>query len=138
LFRTEVEGTIMNVCSGCTEFGKVLGPVRTAVKQAKKQAPEPVARSEMVQVISEDYAKRISAARQRKGKTQKEFATLIKEKESVIQKLEQGQFEPSLRLARKLENHLRIKLVEQHEEKPQKFRSEKTQLTIGDMIELKD
>jgi len=91
-----------------------------------------------VQVIADDVARRVSRARQKLGMKQEHLAKKIAEKESLVQKIESGQFTPSIRLARKLENHLRIKLVEQHAEKrEQKFKSDKVALTIGDMLQLK-
>jgi len=136
LVRADIEGVVLNVCGKCAKFGKVVGKVMDMPKQKiYKKAEKPVDK-ELVQVLSEDYAGRVSAARQRMGWTQKEFARIIKEKESLVQKIESNQFEPSINLARKLENHLRIKIVEQHEESHQKkFKAEKTKLTIGDMIE---
>jgi len=135
LFKTDIEGVDLNVCRNCGKFGKVRGPAKVILPKVKKVQTRQV--SELMQVITDDYAKRISLARQKMGLKQKEFARIIKEKESVVQKIEQGQFEPSMRLARKLENHLRIKLVVQHEEKhEQKSKTGKTALTIGDMIEI--
>jgi len=135
LFKTDIEGVDLNVCRNCGKFGKVKGPAHVIVPKTKKVEPRKI--SELIQVIADDYATRISQARQRMGLKQKEFARNIKEKESLVQKIEQGQFEPSMKLARKLENHLRIKLVEQHEEKhEQTTATGKTALTIGDMIEI--
>ena len=74
------------------------------------------------------------------GLKQKELAKMLAEKESVIHKLESGNIEPSLNLARKLERQLRIKIIEQHElgkEDNHKYKSKRTVLTIGDLISVK-
>lgn len=138
LFRADVEGTELNVCSKCAKFGKVISRVRDPPKRVKKQRVETTKTSEKVQIIALDYSKRVRDARTRMGLTQLELSRKLAEKESLVQKIESGQFEPSIRLARKLENHLRIKIVEQHEEKHEKkFKASSGPLTIGDMIQLK-
>jgi len=138
LFKTDVEGVILNVCKNCGKFGKVISAVADKIKVRKKQKSQPVVETELVQVIADDVARRVSRARQKLGMKQEHLAKKIAEKESLVQKIESGQFTPSIRLARKLENHLRIKLVEQHAEKrEQKFKSDKVALTIGDMLQLK-
>ncbi len=144
LFLTDIEGTKLNVCKNCAKFGKVIAEVRAQEEAPKKdmreeKAGRPARRaSELVQVVSEDFSERIKNAREKLGLKQEELAKKMAERASLIQKMEQGQFTPSISLARKLENHLRIKLIEQHEEKHDgKFRSGGASLTIGDMLELK-
>ena len=136
LLHVDIEGVKLNVCQKCGKFGKVIAEVRSKAPAMKISKPE--SQGQLVQVLIEDYAARIGQARQNLGFKQKELAKLMRERESLIQKVESGQFEPSVRLARKFENHLRIKLVEQHQEKHEKnIKTEKATLTIGDMIQLK-
>ena len=72
------------------------------------------------------------------GLSQKDFASRINEKESMIHKIETGAFEPPLDLAKKLEKILGIKLVEEHLEKHEKFkRSKEGGFTLGDFIKVK-
>jgi putative transcription factor len=143
LFRTDIEGTELSVCKKCAKFGKVKSVVRPPVKVKVKKAADIKAaepeRAEFIQVIVEDYAVRIKDAREKIGLKQEELAKAIAEKESLIHKLESGLFEPSITLARKLENKLRIKLVEQHEEKHEKaFKGKGSTLTIGDVLTMKE
>ncbi len=144
LFRTDIEGTELNICKSCAKFGKVISEVRVQedvpdkLMTGQEKAPVQRQTSELVQVVAEDFPEIIKNARERLGLKQEELAKKMAERTSLIQKMEQGQFMPSISLARKLENHLRIKLVEQHEEKhDRKFRAEGANLTIGDMLELK-
>jgi uncharacterized protein (TIGR00270 family) len=68
---------------------------------------------------------------------QEEFAMKINEKDSIIHKIEIGHFKPSLKLARKIEKFLGIKLIEIVTEKDNKLKSsDKTEggFTIGDFI----
>jgi len=62
----------------------------------------------------------------------------MNEKESLIQKIESGHYEPSILLAKKIGRFLKIKLLEEHEEKHEKQSKSKTDsLTIGDFIKVK-
>lgn len=133
MFRAEVEGAILNLCGKCSKFGKVLGQVRIApVERTRK--PEP----EIAQIITDDYPAKIRAARERLGLTQKEFASRLNEKESLIHQLESGSMEPSILLARKLERFLRVRLVEEYQEShsAQKGAGEQG-FTLGDFIRKK-
>jgi len=70
---------------------------------------------------------------------QEEFAKKLNEKESLIQKIESGHFEPSIGLAKKIGRFLKIKLVEEYEEVHEKqVRSKTGSFTIGDIIKIKD
>lgn len=132
-----VEGTRLKVCATCGRFGKILqrapSPAETRQKIVRA-APEPVER------VVDDYAQRIKAAREKRGLTQEDFAKLIMVKESLLHKLETGQYEPPLDLARKLERILRIQLVEKREEgvtAPVAKEKRPEGLTIGDILNLK-
>ena len=37
LFKTDVEGSIMNLCKECSQFGKVISVVREEKKEVKKR-----------------------------------------------------------------------------------------------------
>jgi putative transcription factor len=137
LFRAMIEGTQMDVCRDCSKFGKVIAEVKEEPKKEKPKKEEVPAR-ELIQVIVEDYAEKIKKGREKLGLKQEEFARKLNEKESLIQKIETGSFEPSISLARKLEKILKIRLVEQHEEVRQKGTATKDEtFTIGDFIKVK-
>lgn len=139
LYRAAIEGTEMNVCADCARFGRVLGELKKPAEFKKKQAPAaaPVL-PEQVQVIVEGYSQVIKSARELAGLTQKDFAQRINEKESLVHKLETGEFEPNLALARKLERALRVRLVEQKELERLGISQEKSEtFTIGDFIKVK-
>jgi putative transcription factor len=140
LFKTDVEGGILNVCKKCSRYGKVISVVQE--KKAQRHAESPVLsqaqQRELVLVIAEDYADKIKDARQKLGLKQEELARMLAEKESLIHKMENGQFEPSIAMARKLERYLKIKLIEQHEESHAKqVHTSAGKLTIGDILQVK-
>ncbi len=141
LYVADIEGTRLNVCRKCANFGKIITPIRTApaIKKHKKiikkeEEPEP----EIIRMVARDFSRKIRNAREKLGLKQKEFAKNIKEKESVVHKMETGELAPSLKLAEKLEKILGIKLIEEYEEKHEKKAATKAEnLTIGDMIKIK-
>jgi uncharacterized protein (TIGR00270 family) len=59
-----------------------------------------------------DYGVTIRKARQKKRLNIEDFSRMIKEKESVVKKLEQEDLNPDRKLIRKLENALNITLLE--------------------------
>ncbi|MFH1064271.1 MAG: multiprotein-bridging factor 1 family protein, partial [Candidatus Woesearchaeota archaeon] len=74
-------------------------------------------RREVLQLVVDDYADKIRTVREKLGLTQEEFSKRLNERASAMQKIESGQFKPSIETARKLERLLRIQLVEQYDEK---------------------
>lgn len=138
-FKANVEGAILTVCQNCSKYGKVLEkvkPVQIIKKRAvKRQMRRP---EETVFIIGPGFSKKISKKRQQKGLTQKEFAHKINERESLISKIESGAFEPSIKLSRKIEKFLDIRLIEEHTEQaklPTKTKS--SVITIGDSIKFR-
>jgi putative transcription factor len=138
LFSAIVEGSELNVCINCGKFGKMFRkPVARAVASVmKKESAEKA--SEPVETVVTDFAVLIRSAREKAGLTQKDFARSLNEKESMVQKLENGAFVPPLALARKLEKLLKIKLVEFEQEGD--VANEKRgsgPFTIGDILNVK-
>lgn len=141
-----IEGGKMTVCSQCSRFGTTTWDPRKP--QAKplgrrpaRNAP-PRRRSDIDIVESvefvENYGTLIRKTRQRKGLNIEDFANKLREKESVIKKLEKEQSNPTMGLIRKVERELGIKILEQESvptgtvlTKPMGAR------TLGDMIKIK-
>lgn len=136
LYRVIVEGSLLNVCERCKEYGNV---VEIPEKVEKKKPIKIDDKEESYEIILEDYAQKIKKEREKKGLTQKKLAENLAEKESVIQKLESGQLRPSLVLARKIEQFLGVKLVDIYKEKGMKrgLDFKDPTLTIGDVIDIK-
>ena len=142
LFKAEIEGSKLNVCGTCAKFGKIIGPI----KQQVRERPRPIRRFEPVEeekkkiiwIVGSDFAEKIRKKREKLGLKQEDFAKKISEKESIVHKLETGEFTPSLKLARKLEVLLGIKLIESYEEEEKITAKEETEeFTIGDVIKIK-
>lgn len=143
LYKAIVEGSLLSVCDRCKKFGEVISIEKPKIEETKKEKKPEKPKfidEEKQQIVVDDYAKKIKEARERKALTQEKLAKAIAEKESVIHKLESKQMVPSMRLAKKLEQFLRIKLIEEFnpEKNPVKELNLKDgSLTIGDMIRLR-
>lgn len=136
LEKAIVEGVMMGVCHDCSKFGKVIS-VRKPLIEPKRVIP--IQTKEYTEDIVTDYADVIKKARERKGLKQEEVAKNVAEKESVIQKVENGSLKPSFVLARKLEQFFGIKLIEIEENKKQiNLNLKDNSLTIGDLLKIKD
>ena len=138
LYKVIVEGAELSLCKECSKFGKVIAPIQQdAPYSAKKSIKEP--QPENIQILVEDYAEKIKRKREQMVLSQKELAERLNEKESVLQKIESGHFEPPIETAKKIEKFLNIKIIEEHEEKYEdkmpKARAET--FTIGDFIKIK-
>ena len=135
MFKTMIEGSVLNVCENCSKYGKILEevkkePVKSKIIKRKMDEPN--------DFIVDGYFKIIKEAREKKNLTQKELAMKINEKESVIEKIEQGKMEPDILFAKKLGNFLNIKLIEKIEIKEGVNINFKDKgMTIGDLLKIK-
>ncbi len=132
-----VEGAKLTVCRDCAELGErvreeprgrltVKGapshqgsikapsparplppPKQVPVRKPKRQAPD-----ESLEIV-ENYAEVVKKARG--TMTTEEFAASLKEKATVIQKVETGKLQLTIKLARRIEKMYRVKLVNHRE-----------------------
>ena len=134
LLTVLIEGAELRVCKNCSSFGQV---VKKPIIKKKQVVKEKKSELEIIQVIRNDYPKIIREKREKLGLKQKEFAKFLAERESLIHKIEAGSYAPSLKMARKMERQLSIKLVERKQIEPQKLETKTEKFTIGDMINVK-
>ncbi len=137
LFKTEIEGTMLNVCETCAKFGtiieKVKKPVETELKPTTKTIEE-----EIIDVVVDDFAQKIKNRRERLKLKQEELAKKLNIKESLLHHIESGKFMPSIELAEKIEKFLKIRLIEQYmEQGGRRAPSKPEEVTIGDLIKIK-
>lgn len=121
-----IEDSILHVCAGCAAFGK---PVAAPPPIPKKSVPLEMPPAP---VLSPGSALVVRKARERRGLTREQLAGLLREKASVIERIERG-MRPDERLARKLEHVLAIKLFGP-EEAPSRLAPEnQPDVTLGDI-----
>lgn len=143
IYRAEIEDTLLNVCEKCARFGKILGVVEEPVteKKAKKKESAEYLREpekETIEIVMPDFGARIKKKREELGLEQEDFAKLFGLKESVVHKIETGEFKPNIEMARKFEHAFGITLVESYEESEKGAKAEEAKgLTLGDILKLK-
>ncbi|MFH1400930.1 MAG: multiprotein-bridging factor 1 family protein [Nanoarchaeota archaeon] len=119
LVKCRIESTIMEVCAACGRHGTVLSrPAPPRPQYPRAPAPHTKQEEAVIEEIVPNFAAIISSARQRLNLKQDDLGKLIAEKVSVIHAIETGRNPPGIPLARKLERHLHIKLVERKNEDP--------------------
>jgi putative transcription factor len=118
----------MMACEACASLGtpyrepKAVSLTTTvhAPKSMPVAAPRPVPRKpsdrraprEVQELdISDNYAQIIQKARRKHELSQEDLAMKVKERLSVIRKIELGKMIPNMRLAKELEHVLRVKLL---------------------------
>jgi len=136
LFKAIVEDAELNICHECSKFGRVIGVVKQDTKIDSRKLTE--SQTELMVIVVRDFGEKIRNKREDLGLKQEELAKKLNEKESLMQKIESGKFEPSIGLAKKIGSFLKIKLTEEYEEKHESRTKTKTNaFTIGDFIKEK-
>jgi len=156
-YRAIIEGAKMTVCKDCAELGSASWEVmpkpppvatlrlprrlrrefRAQPKvSATRQPSEPTEGLELV----EDYNLRVRQAREKLGLSHEDLGIKLSEKVSVLRKIEGKKMTPSHRLASKLENALRIKLLVPPSEPklPSAGLSQPREVTLGEIAHLKE
>ena len=138
LFLAVVEGTKIEICEACGKFGNVLKEIRPEPKVEigyikKSSTPE---LEEPEEELKPDYGRLIIQARQKLELERKEFSMKIKEKESIIRRVELQQMTPDDRLIKKIEDFLEIRLTKVYEKAKLDHRPMKGTLTLGDIVKL--
>ena len=126
--KVRVEGTVLLVCDSCAHFGVPVDPPKKQVQTVVIESPpkssthfipkQKVNHPKKKQSDSEDifvvpeYAQIVREARERLSWTQEDLASKLLEKKNVLSKIERGDLQPDIKLARKLEKLLDIKLLE--------------------------
>jgi len=71
------------------------------------------------------------------GWSQEDLARKLKEKLSVIQKIETGKVTPNTQLCRQLQHELKIKLLVPRTETPPPKTTTPAEVTLGDIVKIK-
>ena len=139
LVVADIEGTELNVCNKCAKHGKIIKKIEPVRKNSyvRKKREKPIEK-EIIERIVNNYGKLIKTAREKLDLKQDDFARKINEKTSLIHGLESEHHEPSIKVAKKIEKFLKIKLVEEEQIEETEISTTKSEaLTIGDLIKIK-
>jgi len=138
----------MTVCAECSKLGSGYWepkPQRRAKKSTKYPPIQPFAKRRQRMTVPEtlelvgDFGQRVRQAREGLELSHEDLGRKIREKVSVLRKIESGKMVPDLVLAERLEHALKIKLrVPPSEPKVQPVLSSKPPgKTLGDLIQFK-
>ncbi len=111
------------------------GTSHSPVQRTSHRGSRDVLRSD--KILIDDYGEVIKQARKAKGLSLEEFAQLINEKASLIQKLEKSEFNPPENLVVKIERKLEISLKEEAAAPIYTGTTTKKETTLGDVVKLK-
>jgi len=135
-----IDGAQLTVCPNCAKFGTRV-EIRKEERKPypkKKKGKMPVKSEKETFTIIPAYSEIIKNARENRKISQKDLASKINEKESVIHRLETGGMSPSYTLAKKLEKALEIKIIDKISEiEIPKLDTDSKNLTIGYIIKIK-
>jgi len=146
-----IEGTVLNACPDCARFGTEAGPVASPARKpgvppavserlearARRMKERDVFAQSGEEDLTEDYARRIRAAREARGWKQTDLGARINERVTVIAKLESGTMVPNDNLIRRLERALEIKLKEKAPAPVVRKATAREGVTLGDLFDLK-
>jgi uncharacterized protein (TIGR00270 family) len=136
-----VEGTQMNVCEGCSEFGEIVKkPVLSRQYKGKHDTIKPrvpLPRApEILEKIIAGYGTIIKKKREALELKQEDFAKMLNIKESMLHQIESERFKPNIETAKQIEKKLGIKITEfeREEERADYSENKNATLTIGDVM----
>ena len=136
-----IEGGRLTVCGRCAKFGSGdWDPRRPQLNQRLPSAPRrPRSDVEAAEVLEpvEDYGTKIRKERQKRKISVEDFSRMIREKESVVKKLEREELNPDRKLAKKIKNALNIDILEVGASTSVPARARPTSgRTLGDLLKL--
>jgi len=138
LILVELEGSRLQVCQNCGKHGKRIGKVeiKRVVKVPKRAK---IIKEEIEEEVIPEFAARLRKAREKRGLTQEDFAKLLNEKESLLQKWESGNISPKIDIAKKLARMLGINFVKQVKEVKLApgMKSQSGEMTLGDFVKVR-
>jgi uncharacterized protein (TIGR00270 family) len=100
--RARIEGVILGVCNKCVKLGEELPKVNIA---PKKKIEKKI--NELDFTLREDFSEIIRKEREKRNLTQEQLAKLLREKSTIIKRIEEG-WEPTLEITKRLEKFFNI------------------------------
>ena len=146
--RAKIEGSVMVVCKECSKLGKIqkAPPKPKYVKQNNKSKRPAATRNrpysrndEPSEELIEDFSLEVRKAREAKNWSREDLGKKINERVSVITRIETGKMTPDIKLTKKLEKALGIKLLEEvnNVDLNQFISSSSGERTLGNIMKIK-
>ena len=139
----KISGSVIRVCSSCGDLGsepthrESIGHrayvAQTLQKRNMKRRYSDLDTDD--EVLISNYGAVVRKAREKLGMDHATLASKISEKKSIVTSVESGNMRPNEKLIKKLENFLKIKLMENVESGPEiKSKKSGEGLTMGDLL----
>lgn len=126
LSKVMIEGTEMSVCEACSSLGNKMNMPKQRFRTTIVESEE---------FVVNDFHMIIKQARESRNLKQEDAAKQLALKESLLHKMENGTFTPSLRMAKRLEKFFNVSITETISEGAVSTSSgESGNYTIADMI----
>jgi putative transcription factor len=145
--RAKIEGSVMVVCKDCAKLGTIqtAPPKPKFRKQDKTKRPNNTRNrsytrnDEPSEELVEDFAFEVRKARESKNWSREDLGKKINERVSVITRIETGKMTPDVKLTKKLEKALNIKLLEKIDnvDLNQFVNSSSGERTLGNIMKIK-
>lgn len=146
--KVNIEGSELEVCSKCAQYGisvdtrtqpkqQVAGQKPATKKTEKKHYPKKTKFDGPTYELVEGYDQIVRDTREQLEWTQEELAAKIKEKESLIKKIERGEIVPEDSVRKKLERALNVQLTEKVEDIDIGEDGSSKNTTLGDIVKIK-
>lgn len=142
--RATVEGTVLDLCSKCSRYGKAFDkwtPVSRKMMPTEKAIVTHKPRRDVFDKLGDeiiaDYAVIIRKARESQGLTIEEMASKMMEKSALLRKIEREELVPEDSIRKKLETMLNIKLTERVSSLDQRGSGFIRGTTLGDVAIIK-
>ncbi len=136
-----VDGTFLDVCAKCSSYGNFVEIKEPLTRNygGTPKAQTKIFIEENINFVMESAGNLIKSVREKKELNQKDFAKMIGVKVSVLHKIETCLIKPDIKLARKIEKILDIKIIENYtdDEKSVPVNLTDEELTVGDLIKFK-
>jgi putative transcription factor len=112
--KVYVEGNLITVCKTCSKRGKPLKN-QQEIQRRPTMRPKKIEKLDKITfddsaVLINNFSEVIRNSRMANGLTHEQLGLLIKERVSLLRKIESGTLKPDERLTRKLERFFRINL----------------------------
>ncbi|WNY23599.1 hypothetical protein MmiHf6_09080 [Methanimicrococcus hongohii] len=148
----KIEGAEFKACSECAKLGTVIekrpvsqtgkaygtpAPTRYAPQGGAAKARPKNYFAGLENELVEDYDQVIKKAREAKGLSQEDLALKIKEKATLIKKIERKEIHPEESVMKKLEKELNIKLTESFDSSETFEHRSSSGATLGDIAFVK-
>jgi len=147
-FKVSIDGSELTVCGKCSQYGNATGkrsPVSKKVAPVSRRPasisggnrPPRKAKGMIIDELIDDYDQVIREARESKRLTHDQLASKIKEKATLLKKIERGEIVPEDDIRKKIEKALDIKLTERTGENDWSGERLNKGTTLGDIVTIK-